>query len=850
MAEGKTTSLQPASPAEVARTLLARAKDSPTLPEAGAAPNDRTLQSRTDSGVRARDQALTADETPRMRTRIAERATHFEIERYQPVGALGEGGMGRVDEVYDGLLGRCVAKKTLLPGTDESRAVHLIAEAQTCAQLEHPSIVPLYDIGSDERGRPFYTMRVVRGRTLRDLLAANADPTNEAVPLAKVLGILRLVCLAVDYAHSRGVVHRDLKPDNVVLGEFGEVYVVDWGIAHVREGSSVYRTSSGPVLAGTPGYMAPEQISRLDVDGRADVFSLGVMLYEVLCGTSPFAAAKPEEVFSQSSRGLDLAPSRRDPRRSIPAVFDELVLACLSPDRERRPARARAIADAIDRFLDGERTRAERQREADAYASEGDQAREAFEALDRRAADLGAHAERLLAELPLHSDVDAKLTAWKLASESQRLAADAARAQARAEIAYMRALGRVAGHRLARRRLAELYFRQFEAAEAAGDDEQMARFLDLARAYDDGALALELANQGELIVETSPRGAELTLARFEQDGPLLRLAEARAFGRSPARIERLSAGSYLLVARLDERELGYPLVIQRAKRTTLRLRLPEPGELPEGFVLIPGGPFLAHLPRSSRVEPRSLPDFAIGRFPVTAREYAEFLDALDPRERDRRAPVNGEGPFIERDASGWRLGERVVEGEGRRRVPPERQLDLPIARVNWYDASAYARWRSERDGRSYRLPTDLEWDKAMRGADGRAFPMASTLDPAFAKLRESRLEPSQPEPIGSFAHDVSPYGVRDLAGGVGDWTNTPVDPARPADASLEGQDEPDDRQVYWRGGTWSSAAAAQIDMRYPESVRWRPSWIGFRLALELEGERSSELTLEPIDARC
>src|SRR5690606_30469275 len=93
VAEGKTTSLQPASPAEVARTLLARAKDSPTLPEAGAAPNDRTLQSRTDSGVRARDQALTADETPRMRTRIAERATHFEIERYQPVGALGEGGM-------------------------------------------------------------------------------------------------------------------------------------------------------------------------------------------------------------------------------------------------------------------------------------------------------------------------------------------------------------------------------------------------------------------------------------------------------------------------------------------------------------------------------------------------------------------------------------------------------------------------------------------------------------------------------------------------------------------------------------------------------------------------------------
>jgi serine/threonine-protein kinase len=178
--------------------------------------------------------------------------------------------MGRVDMAFDRALGRTVARKTVLR---RRNAPLLVTEAQIGAQLEHPSLVPVYDVEIDERGRPHYTMRVIRGRTLRDVIEARRNGDKGAMTLAQALGVFRQVCLAAHYAHSRGVIHRDLKPENVIAGEFGEVYVLDWGVAFISPESDLHRASSHVSLrvAGTPGYMPPEQMLGIDVTARTDV---------------------------------------------------------------------------------------------------------------------------------------------------------------------------------------------------------------------------------------------------------------------------------------------------------------------------------------------------------------------------------------------------------------------------------------------------------------------------------------------------------------------------------------------------------------------------------------------------
>ena len=766
-------------------------------------------------------------------------------ERYMPIRELGRGGMGRVDVVFDRALGRPVAQKTVL---EPRHAGLLVAEAQICAQLEHPSIVPVYDLGS-AAGAPVYTMRVVRGRTLRDVLDANERADGPRMGLTQLLGVLRQVCLAVDYAHSRGVVHRDLKPENVIVGEFGEVYVLDWGVAHVSPGSDINRSGAlGPELtvAGSPGYMAPEQALGEEIGARTDLFALGVILYEVLSGRAPFEDRDLGSILRRIGRQTFPPPSAVDAARGIPAVFDPLVRACLRKDPAERPPSARFVADAIDAFLDGARARVERAREAAEHTLEGERARDAFEALDGEALRLWSDAETALAALRPWEPVERKLTAWNRLEQSRRLAAEAARALARAEAAFARALGRVPDHRRARAGLASLHFRQFESAEARGEPERMAQYLDLARAYDDGALELELANEGTLVVETTQPG-EVTVARYEAAGVLLRAATARPL--APDEVIRLESGSYVVVARTEHAEVRYPLVIRRAQGHRLRLRIPHPGEVPEDMILIPGGPFMTFPSRSHRAIAAHLPDFAIGRFPVTFREYSRFLTSIeDEDQRKKRTPGFVDvGALLLRSAAGegWVLSPRCVEGEARKHIPAGRELDLPVHQISWYSATAYARWVATTTNRPYRLATDLEWEKAMRGADGRAFPMGNQLDPAFAKLRESRPEAPQPEPVGAFSLDESPYGVRDLAGGVGDWTSTSVDGAALPTLAAEGSAAADERQAVWRGGNWGSSATGQA-MRYPMKLTARSGGVGFRLALSLDQNDGSELVVEPM----
>ncbi|HEY1957737.1 MAG TPA: bifunctional serine/threonine-protein kinase/formylglycine-generating enzyme family protein [Polyangiaceae bacterium] len=809
MGDRKIRDGRPVAPAEAARTLRSR-----LTMQVGR----RTqLGQKPSSGPRSHSQIARATTEPPPPPEAEEPGP-----RYVFMNELGRGGMGRVDEVFDNLLGRSIAQKSALAQGGESFATMLVSEAQTCAQLEHPAIVPVYDLGLGPDDTPFYTMRRIRGRTLYDVLRDLEKPASRA----QLLTVLRQVCLAVDYAHSRGVVHRDLKPENVIVGEFGEVYVLDWGIAELLEGSDVRRALQKSVSAGSPGYMAPEQITNAPVDARTDVFALGAMLYEALTGLRLFVDEDHASIVSRATG--DVAPTTRVPPGALASGhLESLVRACIENDPNRRPASARFIANAVDEHLDGERARVERQAEADALVAEGSSVYDVYVALEERARRIEDDAEEELAKIPPWESVETKQPIWEKQTSARRLAAEAARTLARAETAFSRALGRVEDHFGAREGLARLHFKQFEEAEKQGDGERMAQHLDLARSYDDGPLALELSNEGELVVTCSASDAKLEVARYEPHGWLLALGRSLPVRAGAA--QRLEVGSWMVIARRGKREVRAPVMIGRAKRHELRL---EWKDVPEGMILVPGGSFLApDATRLARMKPFDLPDFAIGKFPVTIREYVRFLDELSPEERAERIPRSRDRKiqWIEKRGRTWRIADHMIEGEGKKRVPPERELDLPVTDVSWFDAVAYTKWLSKRSGLAYRLPTSLEWDKAARGVDGRPFPMAMRFDPSLAKLRESRPEASQPEPVGAFARDESPYGVRDMMGGVHEWTSTTEHASR---TLAETDPAAEQVQAVIRGSAWTSVHLDSSIGRGRYRLVDRAGWVGYRVALD------------------
>jgi serine/threonine-protein kinase len=279
--------------------------------------------------------------------------------RYRLGAVLGRGGMGEVVSADDDAIGRTVAIKRMHGEPTPEAIARFAREARIQGQLEHPAIVPVHELGSDDAGRPVIVMKQLRGRTLHDIVRAGS------LSRPKLLRAFVDVCLAIELAHSRGVIHRDLKPSNIVLGDFGEVYVLDWGIAHVRGEVPVAATpvaveAGGTVagaILGTPGYMSPEQLHGADLDGRADVYALGCILFEILAGEP---LDKPSLLPARVLGTADAEPSRRG--CDAPPELDAACRKATMPDRADRYASARAMADVVEGVLDGDRDVAQRKK--------------------------------------------------------------------------------------------------------------------------------------------------------------------------------------------------------------------------------------------------------------------------------------------------------------------------------------------------------------------------------------------------------------------------------------------------------------------------------------------------------
>jgi eukaryotic-like serine/threonine-protein kinase len=329
---------------------------------------------------------------------------HF-ASRFERLSEVAQGGIGNIDSALDPVIGRRVAIKTLrseLKG-EEPIATKFADEAQITGQLEHPNIVPIYDLGEDESG-PFIVMKLIRGKSLSELIDEMRETPGRPEQLQRFVQTLIKLCDALSFAHSRGVIHCDVKPANVMVGDYGQVYMMDWGIAlllssrdHAEseptssqarcftktlleavDRDALVRVTPGPDPAsshvrGTPAYMAPEQLHRRndEIDERTDVFGLGGILYEILTGDppndwellrGPALNNEPAQIASRSPLWSQLPPELR-----------RIALKALSPNRGDRYPSIDALRGDLEQFLQGGgwfETRVFRR--GDAIVTEGD----------------------------------------------------------------------------------------------------------------------------------------------------------------------------------------------------------------------------------------------------------------------------------------------------------------------------------------------------------------------------------------------------------------------------------------------------------------------------------------------
>ncbi len=284
---------------------------------------------------------------------------------YQLGASIGRGGMGEVVAAFDRRIGRDVAIKRMRnPHPSDEATTRFLREARIQARLDHPAIVPVHELGTDDAGRPYFTMKRLAGKTLGRRITEGAPPRQ-------LLRAFVDVCLAVEFAHARGVVHRDLKPSNIMLGDYGEVYVLDWGVARVLaepvsaapvDGASPGAfesidslgegTKTGTLL-GTPGYIAPEQLKGDAASTPADVYALGSILFELLAG-EPLHPKSHQKAIASTLASPQELPSRRAPERAIAVELDEVCFEALAEDPEERPT-AHQLGSRVQAYLDGDR---------------------------------------------------------------------------------------------------------------------------------------------------------------------------------------------------------------------------------------------------------------------------------------------------------------------------------------------------------------------------------------------------------------------------------------------------------------------------------------------------------------
>ncbi len=277
------------------------------------------------------------------------------FKKYTRFREFGQGGKARLMSCKDTNLGRRVVLKLLRSELSEDRVElrRLLREARITAQLQHPSTVPLYELGQTDKGEWFFAMKMIEGDTLFKIIVGLAKRTPEyekEFDLNRLLQILNQIGDALAYAHVRGIIHRDVKPENVIVGMFGEVTLIDWGTAKVwgmpNDGGEETERRTG-----TPLYMSPEQVQRNRlIDERTDIFSLGIVMYEMLAQREPFIGPDLNATFDNIVNKQPASPREAAPHRFIPQRLEEICLKAMQKNPNDRYQSMREFMDAINQF--------------------------------------------------------------------------------------------------------------------------------------------------------------------------------------------------------------------------------------------------------------------------------------------------------------------------------------------------------------------------------------------------------------------------------------------------------------------------------------------------------------------
>ena len=774
--------------------------------------------------------------------------------------------MGIVFLAHDEALDRRVAVKTLSQQVAPSPEflTRFQREATTVSRLEHPSIVPIYEVG-EEQGLPYFAMRYVDGVSL-DLWVRGDDwerePRSNARATARtmvsektgnkrttpgasepktwrgrfngssLLEIAEATARALHFAHEQGIIHRDVKPSNILVDLDGRPQLLDFGVAKINEGETL--TQSGNMM-GTLPYMAPEQVEpRGEVDRRCDVYGMGVTLYECLTGHRPFAGASSEAILFQIITRDPPSPQRYAPE--ISKDLATIVLKCLEKDPARRYPTCEALAEDIarlrshrqinarpvgaggrvlrwaqrnrifaglvllvlaglisisillwSRWADEQRLRVYRE-----FMAKADEASLRLEQVEDEIDLAHTSLEHLNADIERHLEASSPEKQTLFAARQRLIDLQKERSELGAEIEFSLIRSRdsernaVEDEDRPRR-----YFAALIRAEAARDRDRVALYR---RLLSGGPLADEIDAFGSLTVNTEPSSARAVLVPLEDDGcGRIRPNEtkARELGTTPLKQIRLAAGSYLLRLSLDGHiSVDYPILIERDEAwgspewkdgrfanqwAPIRLCRDDSYDA-DHWCRVAAGPFLSRASdsnpdRTQRRVWRWLDDYLIARLEQSFEDYRPFLDAPDSRRHMRESAQLLELVLIPRKFA-MRPVYNLDTATGRvLQAAPGLREEFALIGVSQRDARRYAAWLAEDDDGT-RLPSHLEWEKAARGVDARIYPWGNGFDWSFTNGRyssQNQLRLTLPWIPGSYETDRSVYGVMDLAGNAAEW---------------------------------------------------------------------------------